>query len=103
VGRCQDSRAVDCLRTDGDFAGDLITPVQVSGVPASLSRIGTVLVSVQWGAFDVVGTLDGAIVAVAMLSGNVLDHVFDPNVEKQRPLDILPTLISHAWSALYSS
>ena len=41
------------------------------------------------GAGHVVGALDGALAALAVLVGDLLDHVLDPHVEEERPLAVL--------------
>ena len=75
----------------GAVDGAVTWPWNSSGVPASSSRIGSVagVAGLLGGARDVVRALDGALVALAVLGGDLLDDVLDPHVEEQRPLAVL--------------
>ena len=73
------------------FPSTLVTwPRNSSGVPASFSRIGRVISADPRGAVrDVVRALDGALAALAVLVGDLLDDMFHPHVEEQRPFAVL--------------
>jgi hypothetical protein len=70
--------------------GDRALPGQRGALLAVAHRDAAhaVLVRDHRGIRDVVRALDGALVALAVLAGDLLDDVLDPHVEDQRPLAV---------------